>query len=46
MAQVHCPWCKRIIEMSNCLKCKYIRKEDDISMIWCRFRIEEGIKNE
>jgi hypothetical protein len=39
MADIHCPKYKEILPMGDCLQCKFIRKDDDISSIWCRFLI-------
>jgi hypothetical protein len=39
MSFVHCPKDKDIIPMENCCKCEYIRRDDDVSNIWCRYLI-------
>ncbi len=39
MASVHCPRLKKSVPMEQCLICKYIRRDDDVSNIWCRYGI-------
>jgi hypothetical protein len=38
-SSVSCPREKEIIPMENCCKCEHIRKEDDVSTVFCRFLI-------
>jgi hypothetical protein len=38
-SSVNCPKDYKIIPMKNCCKCLYVRKDDDISTIWCRYLI-------
>jgi hypothetical protein len=38
-SSVYCPRGKIILPMGDCLQCEFIRKDDDISNIWCRFLI-------
>lgn len=46
MSSVHCPKDKASIPMGNCLKCEFVRKQEDVSSIWCRYLIGKSQEQE
>lgn len=36
---ITCPKEGRMIPLDTCITCKYLRREDDVSNMWCRWRI-------
>lgn len=39
MADIQCPEINKVRLMSDCLTCPHLRKEEDVSNIWCRYLI-------
>lgn len=45
MGTVHCPKDRGQVPMQDCLSCEFVRSDEDISNIWCRYLIGRKINN-